>query len=89
MTNIEKTHDHRGFSIYGEFIDTYGNTIIVKKSSSAGVDRVWLFTENNPEFLKIPGSAHLDKSQVLKLIKFLEAAAEEMIFDDEWEESDE
>jgi len=37
----------RGLAIYAEFVDTYGHTVRVQKSSSAGVRRCWLFCEDD------------------------------------------
>lgn len=32
----------RGFAVFTEFVDTYGATVTVQKSSSAGVRRCWV-----------------------------------------------
>lgn len=36
----------RGFSIYGEYKDSRGNTLRVQKSSSAMEDAVWIFVKD-------------------------------------------
>ena len=39
----------RGFAIYAEFRDSYGNNIRVQQSSNAEVDAVWIFVLRDGE----------------------------------------
>lgn len=84
MTN-EVNRTARGFREYGEFIDTYKNKIRVQQSSAAFCDRLWLFIDNDPKVLDQPGSAHMNKQQVLQLIEMLQKAADDMMFDEQWD----
>jgi hypothetical protein len=36
----------RGFAVYDEFTDTYGNQVRVQQSSSASGPRAWIFAEH-------------------------------------------
>lgn len=71
----------RGFAVYTEFVDTYGNRVRVQKSSSAGVRRCWIFT-NYPDGAKFkphapsPGGIttpepHLSPAQARRVAKAL------------------
>ncbi len=68
----------RGFRIYGEFIDTYGNDIRIQQSSSAEKHCVWIFSERNGESVVChlgqwqSYSPHLDVKQAKKLITALQ-----------------
>lgn len=44
----------RGFDVYDEFTDAYGNTVRVQKSSSATRDCVWVFARHGSSGLR-PG----------------------------------
>ena len=67
----------RGFSIYTEFLDTYGQEVRVQQSSSAEEDRVWIFCnkEGKSGFEKFGEihsySPHLSRKQAFKLAKSL------------------
>jgi hypothetical protein len=49
----ERSTTSRGFSIYGEFTDTYGSDVKVQQSSTATQDAVWIFA-NHPDGYEIP-----------------------------------
>lgn len=73
----------RGFAIYTEFKDTYGNTVTVQKSSAACYDRVWVFAKNKDgvdafeHMGELHGvSPHLSKQQARWLAKALLKFAE-------------
>lgn len=70
----------RGFGIYSEFKDTYGNTVRVQESSSAMKHCCWVFTSNrNGEdgiFDQATGkyisaTPHLTKAQARRLANAL------------------
>jgi hypothetical protein len=65
----------RGFTIYGEFKDTKGQSIRVQKSSAACVDAVWVCA-STPE--GSDGSPHLNRTQAKRLIKALTKFVEEV-----------
>lgn len=71
---------NRGFKIYSEFKDTYGNKITVQESSSACAARVWVFTENSKgddcsfdtaTGMYISAAPHLSVSNAKRLVKAL------------------
>ena len=68
---IKKTE--RGFDVYDEFVDTYGNTIKVQESSSVD-ERVWVFLTASPDLMQRPGEVemHLDVQGVDRLIAALQ-----------------
>ena len=81
----EMRKTHRGFGIYSEFKDTYGNTIIVQESSAATKHCCWVFTTNREgkcgTFNQatqsfISASPHLTKAQAKRLAKALLKFAE-------------
>ena len=65
----------RGFAIYEELTDTYGNEVRVQESSAMSRDkRCWIFV-NNPNVSQavrdaMP-AAHLDPKQAVKIAKAL------------------
>lgn len=68
----------RGFKIYSEFKDTYGNQIRVQESSSACAGRIWIFTSfsDGKEVHyhctgHVSASPHLSKAQARRLAKTL------------------
>lgn len=71
----------RGFNIFSEFKDSYGNTLIVQESSAAGQVCCWIFVKNRQGNdyevnvgaggrIDVP-SAHLTKAQARRLIRAL------------------
>ena len=60
----------RGFTIYDEFTDTYGNRVRVQQSSSAMSPRVWIFTEDDSDATTSP---HLDITQAERVRDALDA----------------
>ena len=67
----------RGFGIYTEFVDTYGQEVRVQQSSSAESDRVWIFCnkEGKSGFEKLGEihsySPHLSRKQAVRLAQAL------------------
>ena len=67
----------RGFGIYAEFVDTYGQEVRVQQSSSAEADRVWIFCNKDGKsgFEKSGEihsySPHLSRAQAIRLAKAL------------------
>lgn len=66
---------NRGFSIYGEFADTYGSKVKIQQSSSVS-KRCWIFVNNDGKTqgsnLKTDGAIHINAAQAKKIIKSLE-----------------
>lgn len=62
----------RGFADYASFVDTYGATVTVRQSSSAMVDRVWVFIKNDSSRDVNDGAAHLSKQQAIELVRALQ-----------------
>lgn len=61
----------RGFGTYADFKDSYGASVVIRESSSAEQDAVWLFVrgggvENND------GAAHLTTKQASVVITALQ-----------------
>lgn len=75
MPVIKDNKTGRGFSVFGELIDTRNSKIIIQRSSAAFQDCIWILSSNthweNP-------SPHLSKSQVKDLIEILQHAHENM-----------
>ena len=68
----------RGFKIFDEFKDSYGNTIKVQESSGASDDYCWIFVKNDlgKDYKQHMGeistpSPHLTKDQAKRLIAAL------------------
>ena len=57
----QRKFTERGFEDFCEFVDTNGSRIVVRQSSSAGVDAVWIFASDNPH-MEHP-SPHLNFEQ--------------------------
>lgn len=57
--------DNRGFGIYTEFKDLYGNNVVVKQSSSAQHDACWIFC-NDPADKNSP-APHLSRAQARRV----------------------
>ena len=68
---------NRGFGIYTEFVDTYGQEVRVQQSSSAESDRVWIFCHKDGKDSHIhlgetqAYSPHLSRKQAVRLAKAL------------------
>lgn len=66
-------YTNRGFAVYTELTDTYGNQVRVQKSSSFS-KRCWIFVDNKDTEeevrLKAP-AAHLDSKQAIQIAKAL------------------
>lgn len=78
---MKKTN--RGFGIYSEFTDSYGQGITVQESSSATKHCVWIFTKgrDGKDYSMHMGevhvpSPHLTKAQARRLAKALLKFAE-------------
>ena len=76
-------YTERGFGEYGRIVDAHGNTILIRESSSAEVNAVWLFCRNrNGEEAVSTGtgrskvmvavSPHLDQKAAEELIAALQ-----------------
>ncbi len=75
---MKKTN--RGFKIYSEMKDSYGNSIRVQQSSAACIDACWIFTNgkdgsecafDSATQRHIAVSPHLTKAQARRLAKAL------------------
>ena len=44
----QRKFTERGFEDFCEFVDTNGSRIVVRQSSSAEADAVWIFASDNP-----------------------------------------
>ena len=66
----------RGFAVYDQFPDMYGNEITVQESSNVD-GGIWLFCKNgtNPD-----PSPHLNRTQAERLIVALRAALDRQTF---------
>lgn len=68
---------NRGFNIYTEFVDTYGQEVRIQKSSSAEADRVWIFCHKDGKDSKMhlgetmAFSPHLSRKQAVRVAKAL------------------
>jgi len=51
----------RGFADFCDFRDSYGSRVIVRQSSNAEIDAVWIFAKDNPD-MKNP-APHLTVEQ--------------------------
>lgn len=65
---MNRSTTERGFVIYDEFTDTYGNGVRVQESSSAEEPRVWLFTDGAGT-----GTPHLNIEQATRVRDALDA----------------
>lgn len=68
----ERSTTERGFTIYDEFTDTYGNEVRVQESSAATGAKVWIFCNDRglPAKEEAP---HLDVEQAKRLRDALDA----------------
>lgn len=73
--DVKKTN--RGFNIYTEFTDTYGNEVRVQESSAACARRCWIFSNRDGKDAHIhlgepqAFSPHLSPEQARRLAKAL------------------
>jgi hypothetical protein len=51
-TSPRRSVTPRGFTIFDEFTDSYGNKIRVQESSNAMGPHVWIFAEHQRDYLK-------------------------------------
>lgn len=65
-----KTITERGFYDYGSFVDDYKSEVIVRQSSSAEKDAVWIFVRGG-QVKDNKGSIHLDTQLAIKLVSML------------------
>ena len=72
MSETARRTTPRGFVIYDEFTDTYGNSVHVQESSSAEGARVWIFC-NDGGFPDEAVPAHLDVAQAKRVRDALDA----------------
>ena len=70
----ETKRDVRGFAIYLETKDTYGQAVRVKQSSAACVDAVWIFCKSKED---VESSPHLDIDGAKEVIAALQAFVQE------------
>ena len=66
----------RGFTIYDQLTDAYGNDVRVQESSSATGPKVWIFCNKGGSPDQI-GSPHLDLAQAQRVRDALTAFIEE------------
>lgn len=59
-------YTERGFANFAEFTDSYGAKILVRQSSNASMDAVWVFIDGG-EITDNKGSAHLTVEQAIEL----------------------
>jgi len=52
MTEANRSHTERGFTIYDQFTDSYGHPVRVQESSNAIGAHVWIFAEPDRDYLK-------------------------------------
>lgn len=62
------SHTPRGFAVYAEFRDSYGNDVRVQKSSNAEMDAILIFTNKAGENHARAASPHLTVEQA-KLVR--------------------
>ena len=67
----------RGFVVYEDFIDTYGNRVRVKQSSSATRDACWIFVDSSDEKGE-SRAAHLNAEQARRVIAALQEWIDEL-----------
>jgi hypothetical protein len=63
---------NRGFRIYCDFADSYGNQVRVQESSSAEKYCAWIFCHKGPSSNMDEPSPHLTISQAKRVIRALE-----------------
>ena len=66
MTEPNRSTTGRGFTVYDEFTDTYGSTVIVQESSSAEGARIWIFCRHGG-FPQKANEPHLDVEQARRV----------------------
>lgn len=64
----------RGFTIYSEFKDSYGQAVRIQESSSATQRHVWIFctTRDDDQLPKVCLGPHLTVSQAKRVIRALQ-----------------
>lgn len=74
----------RGFRIYSDFRDSYGNRVRIQQSSAACMDAVWIFCDGESDGKMLPGDTkpfksapHLTIAQAKRVIRALERFVEE------------
>ena len=72
MADLNRSTTERGFTIYDEFIDTYGTGVRVQESSSAEEARVWIFTDGEARGSG-SGTPHLNVEQARRVRDALDA----------------
>lgn len=73
------TKTRRGFTIYSEFKDSYGQAVRIQESSSATRRHVWIFC-TSPDDDRLPNiclGPHLTVSQAKRVIRALQTFAGE------------
>jgi hypothetical protein len=63
----ERSTTERGFVIYDEFTDVYGDDVRIQESSSATGARVWIFCKSKPAFPQEGTSPHLNVEQAKRV----------------------
>ncbi len=83
----------RGFKIFDEFKDTYGNGITVQESSAATDECCWIFVKNDlgKDYKEHMGqivtpSPHLSRAQARRLIQALQVFLGESAQEDKHEQ---
>ena len=74
----------RGFRIYSDFRDSYGNRVRIQQSSAACMDAVWIFCDGESDGKMLPGDTkpfksapHLTVAQAKRVIRALERFVQE------------
>lgn len=72
MAEPDRSTTERGFIIYDEFTDTYGNQVRVQESSAATCAKVWIFCNDGcfPAKKEMP---HLNVEQARRVRDALDA----------------
>jgi len=75
----------RGFRIYSDGKDSYGNRVRIQQSSAACMDAVWIFCDGEDDGKMLPGDTkpfksapHLTVAQARRVIRALERFIEEV-----------
>lgn len=80
---MPEAYTSRGFADYATFTDTYGAKVVVRQSSAATVDRVWIFVDHpsRSDDGTWKAAAHLSTAQarvvVAALQEWLETAEDD------------
>ena len=73
MSTPDRTVTERGFTIYDQFTDTYGNRIRVQQSSAASGPHCWIFGSATDEGDTVTVGSHLDVSRAERIRDALDA----------------